>query len=100
MIRIHHDHNGITIVGHAGYAENGKDIVCAAVTALVEQLILSLEKLTPEVPICDLDSGYVNIKTSSQTEATELLIDCFFIGVGNIEEQFPDHVQVTRRESR
>lgn len=100
MIRIHHDHNGITIVGHAEYAERGKDIVCAAVTALVEQLITSIERLTPNTPTYTMEPGYVNVKTSSPTEETKLLIDCFFIGAENIEEQFPDHVRVTRRERR
>ncbi len=100
MIRIHHDHNGITIAGHAEYAEHGKDIVCAAVTAMIEQLIVSIERLTPNTPVYKMEPGYVNVKVSSPTEDTKLLIDCFFIGAENIEEQFPDHVRVTRRERR
>ncbi len=100
MIRIHHDHNGITIAGHADYDEAGRDIVCAGITALVEQLILSIEKLTPNTPVYSMEPGYVNVKVGSPTEDTKLLIDCFFIGAENIEEQFPDHVRVTRRERR
>ena len=40
--------DGITVDGHAGYAEAGKDIVCAGVTALVENLIDSIEGLTAD----------------------------------------------------
>lgn len=100
MIRIHHDHNGITIVGHAEYAEPGKDIVCAGITALVEQLILSIEQLTPNTPVYKMEPGYVNVQVGSPTEGTKLLIDCFFIGAENIADDFPDHVRVTRRERR
>ena len=100
MIRIHHDHNGITIVGHAEYAESGKDIVCAGITALVEQLILSIDKLTPNTPVYSMEPGYVNVKVGSPTEETKLLIDCFFIGAENIADDFPDYVRVTRRERR
>lgn len=100
MIRIHHDHNGITIVGHANYDEVGRDIVCAGITALVEQLILSIEKLTPNTPVYQMEPGYVNVKVGSPTEDTKLLIDCFFIGAENISKDFPNHVRVTRRERR
>lgn len=46
--------DGITIDGHAGYAEAGKDIVCAGVTALTENLIDSIESLTKDLSIHDL----------------------------------------------
>ena len=32
--------------GHAGYAEEGQDIVCAAVSALIITTVNSLEKFT------------------------------------------------------
>ena len=40
--------NGLTIDGHAGYAEIGKDIVCAAVSSLTQGLIHSLKALTDD----------------------------------------------------
>ena len=40
MIKIHIDEDNQTLIvtGHADYAENGKDIVCAGVSALVQTL--------------------------------------------------------------
>ena len=38
----------ITITGHAQYAEEGKDIVCAAVSVLAQTLIRSIEWLTKD----------------------------------------------------
>lgn len=43
MIRVRFTHNRLTLLGHAGYAEKGQDIVCAAASALVYALIGTLE---------------------------------------------------------
>ena len=39
---------GITVDGHAGYAETGKDIICASVSVLAQGLVHSLESLTDD----------------------------------------------------
>ena len=48
MIVINRRKDGFIITGHAGYAEPGKDIVCAAVSALVQAFIASVEELTQD----------------------------------------------------
>lgn len=40
--------DGIRISGHAGYAESGKDIVCSAVSVLVQTLVKSIDDLTDD----------------------------------------------------
>lgn len=45
MIVIQKDRHGVTITGHAGYEEPGKDIVCAAVSVLVQTLAASAKQL-------------------------------------------------------
>ena len=46
VIRVRED--GVTVYGHAGFAEVGKDIICAGVTALTQTLIKSLNDLTKD----------------------------------------------------
>ena len=48
MIVINRRKDGFIITGHAGYAEPGKDIVCAAVSALTQAFIASIEELTQD----------------------------------------------------
>ena len=43
MISVRFTHNRLTLLGHAGYAERGQDIVCAAASALVYALVGALE---------------------------------------------------------
>ena len=59
--------------GHAGYAEEGQDIVCAAVSALIITTVNSLEKFTEDQLEAEADEGYVSIHftTNPNTEARE-----------------------------
>ena len=86
--------DGITIEGHAGYAEAGKDIVCAGVTALVENLIDSIEGLTSDTIQYEISHGRVDIHYKDLSEAGKLLVDSFFLGISGIAQDFPEYVKV------
>ena len=61
MIEVSRSKESIRICGHAGYAEHGKDIVCAAVTALSQTLIMSVEELTDDEIQCEISPGRAEI---------------------------------------
>ena len=86
--------DGITIDGHAGYAEVGKDIVCAGVTALTENLIDSIESLTEDTIQSNISPGRVDIHFKNLSEAGKLLVDSFFLGICGIAQDFPEHVKI------
>ena len=93
MIAVNVRMDGITIEGHAGYAEAGKDIVCAGVTALVQGLLRSMEDLVSDKISYKISPGRVDIHYRDLSEAGTLLVDSFFIGVCQIASEFPDHVR-------
>lgn len=84
----------ITVSGHAEYAEIGKDIVCAGVTALVQELIRSIEDLTSDQIQYDITPGRADIYFRNLSEAGELLVDSFFLGICGIAQDFPEHVKI------
>ena len=86
--------DGITVDGHAGYAEAGKDIVCAGVTALVENLIDSIESLTKDTIQYEVSPGRADIHYKDLSEEGKLLVDSFFLGICSIEQDFPVHVKI------
>lgn len=86
--------DGITIEGHAGYAEAGKDIVCAGVTVLVENLIDSIEGLTSDTIQYEISPGRADIYYKNLSEDGKLLVDSFFLGICGIEQDFPEHVKI------
>ena len=94
MIEVSVRLDGITIDGHAGYAEAGKDIVCAGVTALTENLIDSIESLTKDTIQYNISPGRVDIHYKNLSEYGKLLIDSFFLGICGIEQDFPEHVKI------
>lgn len=87
--------DGITADGHAGYAEAGKDIVCAAVSVLVQNLIGSIEALTEDEIQYQIEGGHIDIKYGNLSEQGKLLVDSFFIGVCAVANAYgPKYVQV------
>ena len=86
--------DGITIDGHAGYAEAGKDIVCAGVTALVQELIRSIESLTGDQIQYDITLGRADIHFKNLSEAGRLLVDSFFLGICLIADDFPEYIKL------
>ena len=86
--------DGITVNGHANYAETGKDIVCAGVTALTQTLIRALEGLTKDKIEYEVSPGRADIHYGNLSEEGRLLVDSFFIGVCLIADEFPDHVRI------
>lgn len=86
--------DGITIEGHAGYAEAGKDIVCAGVTVLTENLIDSIESLTKDEIQYEISPGRVDIQFKNLSEDGKLLVDSFFLGISGISQDFPEYVKI------
>lgn len=78
------------IDGHAGYAEEGQDIVCAAVSALVINTINSIEKFTEDAFTCDCKDGQIqNWEFTSEVSAsTDLLMDSLMLGLTNIQSSY------------
>lgn len=94
MIVVIRQNGGINITGHAHYAEPGKDIVCAGISALVQSLIQSIEELTKDKIQYVMSPGKVDINFGNLSEHAQLLVDSFFVGVGLIADNYPNNVTV------
>lgn len=94
MIVVNVSKEKITLDGHAGYAEPGKDIVCAAVTALTQTMVHSIKALTEDKPEYTACPGKFEMEIKNLSEKSKTLVDSFFIGVCDIAEEFPECVKV------
>ena len=75
--------------GHAGYAEEGQDIICAAVSALIVNTVNSLERLTKDRFDLDEKDGYVHIRfPEGLTAGGKLLMDSLVLGLTEIEKSY------------
>lgn len=94
MIEVSVRRDGIKMSGHANYAVEGKDIVCAGATALVQTLVTSIENLTKDKIEYDISPGRVDIKYGDLSEKSRTLVDSFFIGICMIADEFPENVRI------
>lgn len=94
MINVIRKNNGITVKGHAGYDEPGKDIVCAGVSTLVQTLIQSIEELTSDKIQYSMSPGTVDIRFGNLSERAQALTDSFFVGIRLIADEYPENVQL------
>ena len=88
--------------GHAGYAREGKDIVCSAVSMLIINTINSIETLTDCSFDSEADSSTGYIKVTFKDEATKeakLLLDAMVLGITQaIKEYGKSYVTLTIKE--
>ena len=94
MIAVSVRKDKIQISGHANYAEEGKDVVCAGVTALTQTLVKSIEDFTEDKIEYDISPGRADIKYRNLSEKAKTLVDSFFIGICMIVDEFPDNVRI------
>lgn len=96
MIAITVHNSGIQIRGHAYYAPEGYDIVCASISALMWAFIESVEQMTEDKIKYDVSPGRADIYFRNLSEKTKILMDSFFIGVQSVETEYPDRVKIYR----
>ncbi len=83
--------DGFRCLGHAGYAESGHDIVCAAVSVLTMTAINSVETLTGDTFSYDEDEkkGMVDFKiVSPMSDQAALLMGSLLVGLRMVEEVY------------
>lgn len=91
-----------TIRGHAMYARSGKDIVCAAVSAVAYTALGGLQELCGIENYSDED-GYMKCSlpldvTQEQKARAGIILDTMVIGLRQIELVYPKFVSVVDEE--
>jgi uncharacterized protein YsxB (DUF464 family) len=84
---------GFKILGHADYAENGSDVVCAAVSALVINTINSIEHFTSDTFDVkqDEDKGLIEFHMVSPVSSYgNLLLSSLALGLQGIADEYTD----------
>ncbi len=100
----HGIYRGFSISGHAGYADKGQDIVCAAVSALSVNTANSIEALTD-----DRFDAAVNEKTGQLSfhfadgevsGESQLFIKSLILGLEGISSEYKDkqYIQIVFKE--
>ena len=92
---------GFQISGHAGYAEEGEDIVCAAVSALAENTVNAIETFTDDevdIEAVNEEEGFLHFRLKTVSKESGLLLDALVLGLQNIEQSYGQFVQIRFEE--
>ena len=84
-----HECVGFNVKGHAGYAEKGQDIVCAAASVLVINTINAIDRFTEDksTELSDEESGKIEFRLSDRpTKEASLLLKTMILGLEEMED--------------
>lgn len=97
---------GFKLSGHAGFAEEGQDIVCAAVTVLVLNTVNAIERFTKTKFECELDEkrgGFLYLRIcdddkSSEGHDVQLLLQTMVLGLEDITNEYSEYINLNNEE--
>ena len=92
MIRARCGRNRLVIGGHAGYGEHGKDIVCAAASALVYALAEVLRE-TGRLAEAVMEPGWADVRGAGDCAREFALVRR---GLEMLAERYPQCVEMGR----
>ena len=93
---------GFRIAGHSGFADEGEDIVCSAVSALAQTTLLGIMKTVGANAKYSMHKGClqctINESDEQKRRDCELLIEVMHEGLRSIEKDYRKYLSVSERE--
>ena len=88
-----------SLEGHAGYARSGSDIVCSAVSAITNMIIMGFERLQIMPEFEKDDSGYLSFELPSilskeQNDKIQFLLECMNEEFMDIQKNYSKYVKI------
>ena len=97
--RKNHQYTGFLSKGHAGYAEAGYDIICAAVSVLTINTINSIEAFTKDHFAVSQKDGWIELILEGKvSKETCLLMDAMILGLQDIQKNYGHEYMTVRFE--
>ena len=91
--------SGFSVSGHSGYAEAGADIVCAAISAIVQMAEATINDVCgakAKVRVKEEDARItLTLPTScDEEEAVQAVLSGMMITLINLREEYEDYIEV------
>lgn len=93
--------DSIECSGHSGYARHGKDIVCAAISAVVQTAVLGILRVAVIAADYRVDEsiGYLHLVlptqvSPAQRQAAQAILQTALLGVQDICDSYPQYAKM------
>lgn len=103
-IKIEKQNENITVVecsDHTGFAEYGKDIVCAGVSCITQTAVLGIQKLTDVKHKINIDekNGFlklelIDIEYSQSFHDAQVILKTMLMGLEDLQKQYPKYIKL------
>lgn len=99
MIKVVFNDNfkNLKITGHAGYADKGKDIVCASASSIILSSINLAIEFNNDVKYTD-DLNKIEIINNTNDENVIKVFKNMITCLENLEKQYPDNIKISKGE--
>ncbi len=90
---------GFSVSGHSGYAETGADIVCAAISAVVDMAETTINDICgakAKVRVRD-DSARITLTlpaSCDEEETVQAVLAGMMLYLCNLRDEYPDYIEV------
>ena len=99
MIKVVYNDNykNLKITGHAGYADHGKDIVCASASSIILSSINLAIEFNHDVK-CNDDLNKIEIINNTDDENVKKVFSNMIMCLKELEKQYPDNIKISKGE--
>ena len=98
MIKIDIKKDLIKITGHAGYADAGKDIVCASVSSIVYTSVNGIMNIDQDAIKFSDKKDTLEIKIINKSKVVNILINSMIDLLEDLENQYPENIKIVKGE--
>ena len=86
---------GYTVNGHAGFAPDGQDIICSAVSTLTMVAINGLEEHLQREVTYEISDGHMQVELKkTPDDLSQAILATMEIGLKDLAEQYPKRVRI------
>ncbi|MCI8624465.1 MAG: ribosomal-processing cysteine protease Prp [Provencibacterium sp.] len=88
-------YRGFEVSGHAGYAEKGSDIVCAAVTTSVQLVINTITDVMKIPAETAVEENRIAFSLETEETVPQPLMEGLFRHLSLLAEDYPQNVRIS-----
>lgn len=82
--------------GHSGYAESGSDIVCSAVSTLMQALLnglIEVVKIKPKY-VYDEENAHMSITVDSNVQQAQILMQTTYLALKGVSQGYSKFIKI------
>lgn len=85
---------GFECSGHTGFAEEGSDILCSAISSLTQSTCLGITKILNLKAEISRDDGYLKLELIENSECAQVLLKTLKASLEDIREGSEKYIQI------